>query len=210
MRTTNHPRSLLAMAGAAAGIASVLIPATAQAAPVQAPAEADDLSATALGPVHAAARDWAYRELQDPAHNKEVPLGSNCNFYAGVFGTGSAPGCPSGFRSEAWCADFAKYVWKNAGANVSGLDASTESFKTYGLNHGTWHPTLAGIRPGDVAIFDDDNDPTRTYHVGVVVEVGASGVDIVSGNVQDRVYKHDINYGDFNGDFIGYVAPVAR
>ena len=57
--------------------------------------------------------------------------------------------------------------------------------------------------------FDDDNDPSDTYHVGVVAEVGASGVSIISGNVSDRITQHDINWGGFNGDFIGYVAPVA-
>ena len=41
------------------------------------------------------------------------------------------------------------------------------------------------------------------------MEVGASGVQLVSGNVGDRIALHDINQGDFNGDFIGYVAPVA-
>jgi hypothetical protein len=158
-------------------------------------------------PVHDAARLIAYQQLLDNTRNVEVPLGSNCNFYAAHWGTGAA--CANGWRAEAWCADFAKYVWRHAGANVTGLNASTESFRTYGLRNRTWHPTLAGIRPGVVAIFDDDNDPTSTYHVGVVVEVGASGVQIISGNVNNRITSHDINQGSFNGDFIGYVSPVA-
>jgi hypothetical protein len=149
----------------------------------------------------------AYQQLFDASRNVEVPLGSNCNFYARHWGTGTA--CANGWRAEAWCADFAKYVWQQAGASVVGLNASTESFRNYGLWHGTWRPTLAGIRPGVVAIFDDDGDPTSTYHLGVVVGVGASGVDIVSGNVSNRITLHDINEGGFNGDFIGYVMPVA-
>jgi hypothetical protein len=164
-------------------------------------------AAVAASPVHDAARLIAYQQLLDTSRNAEVPAGSNCNFYAGYWGTGA--GCANGWRAEAWCADFAKYVWRMAGANVSGLDASTESFRTYGIRHATWHPTLAGIRPGAVAVFDDDNDPRSTYHVGVIVEVGASGVQIISGNVGDRITKHDINQGGFNGDFIGYVSPVA-
>jgi hypothetical protein len=39
--------------------------------------------------------------------------------------------------------------------------------------------------------------------------VGASGVQIISGNVNSRITSHDINQGSFNGDFIGYVSPVA-
>jgi hypothetical protein len=155
-----------------------------------------------------ASRLIAYQQLFDTTRNAEVPAGSNCNWYAAYWRTG-ATGCANGWRAEAWCADFAKYVWQQAGASVVGLNASTESFRNYGLWHGTWRPTLAGIRPGVVAIFDDDDDPTSTYHVGVVVEVGASGVQIISGNVGNRITRHDINQGSFNGDFIGYVLPVA-
>ena len=150
----------------------------------------------------------AHQQLLDTSRNREVPPGSNCNFYARYWNTG-ATGCANGWRAEAWCADFAKYVWQQAGAGVVGLNASTESFRDYGIRHGTWRPTLAGIRPGVVAIFDDDDDPRSTYHVGVVVSVGASGVQIISGNVGDRITRHDVNQGTFNGDFIGYVLPVA-
>jgi hypothetical protein len=177
---------------AALAAASVLTPSAAQAGP---------------SPVHDAARLIAYQQLFDASRNVEVPLGSNCNFYAVYWGTGTP--CANGWRAESWCADFAKYVWRHAGANVTGLNASTESFRDYGIRHRTWHPTLAGIRPGAVAIFDDDNDPTSTYHLGVIVEVGASGVQIVSGNVSHRITLHDINQGNFDGDFIGYVSPVA-
>jgi hypothetical protein len=70
-------------------------------------------------------------------------------------------------------------------------------------------PTLAGIRPGAVAIFRRRHDPTSTYHLGVVAEVSAAGVQIISGNVNHRITKHDINQDNFNGDFIGYVSPIA-
>jgi uncharacterized protein involved in copper resistance len=186
-------RTLLAVASGVSVLATaVLTPAAAHAGP---------------SPVHDAARLIAYQQLFDSSRNVEVPLGSNCNFYATYWRTGTA--CANGWRAESWCADFAKYVWRNAGANVDGLTAATESFLLYGLYYGTWHPTLAGIRPGDVALYDDDNDHTSTYHLGVVAEVGGSGVQIISGNVGDRITLHDINYGDFNGDFIGYVGPFA-
>jgi hypothetical protein len=189
MSVSRSARSLLALTALATAVA---IPSVAQAGP---------------SPVHDAARLIAYQQLADASRNVEKPLGSNCNWYAAYWRTGGA--CANGWRTESWCADFAKYVWQQAGAYVGALDASTESFRNYGIWFGTWHPTLAGIRPGDVAIFDDDNDPTSTYHLGVVVEAGASGVQIISGNIEDRIMKHDINYGNLNGDFIGYVAPVA-
>jgi len=34
-------------------------------------------------------------------------------------------------------------------------------------------------------------------------------VQIISGNVGDRITLHDMNYGTFNGDFIGSGAPAA-
>jgi hypothetical protein len=161
----------------------------------------------AAAPVHDATALISYQQLFDTTRNAEVPLGSNCNWYAAYWRTGGT-NCANGWRTEAWCADFAKYVWQQAGAKVTGLDASTESVRTYGIRNGTWHPTLAGIRPGVVAVFDDDDDPTSTYHLGVVVGVGASGVQIISGNVGHRITKHDINEGGFDGDFIGYVSPA--
>lgn len=190
MTMSRYAGPLVALAVA---VAVVITPAAAHAGPA---------------PVHDAARLIAYQQLADTSRNVEVPLGSNCNWYAAYWRTGD-PICANGWRSESWCADFAKYVWQQAGAFVGPLNAGTESFRNYGIWFGTWHPTLAGIRPGDVAIYDDDGDPTDTYHLGVVVEVGASGVQIISGNVNHRITKHDINYGDFAGDFIGYVAPVA-
>lgn len=45
----------------------------------------------------------------------------------------------NGGQPEYWCADFAMWVWAQAGADTSGLTAAAGSFYTYGLDHGTLH-----------------------------------------------------------------------
>jgi hypothetical protein len=202
-------RSLLTVVGAAAGLTSVLTPSVGYAASSEQSHVEGKETAAGPTPVHDKAAQWAYDELNNPAHNREIG-GYNCNFYSGVFQTG-AP-CGNGFYSEAWCADFAKYTWKNAGANVEGLNARTESFKEYGVQHGTWHTNRSGIRPGDVVVYDEPRtaDPVDSSHVGVVVYVNGSDIRVVSGNAgpnDEHVYKHNIDAP--RGEFQGYVAPVA-
>ncbi|HZM84363.1 MAG TPA: hypothetical protein VFC19_52250, partial [Candidatus Limnocylindrales bacterium] len=38
-----------------------------------------------------------------------------------------------------WCADFARWVWRNANIKTGGLTAASGSFYTYGSNNGTLH-----------------------------------------------------------------------
>jgi hypothetical protein len=193
-------KKVLALAGAAAGIATALPTSVALAESTDAQANDVEISSMRQDIVN-----WAVQELHDNSHNREVPLGSNCNYYAGVFRTGGT-GCANGYRTEAWCADFAKFVWKNGQANIGGLNAATESFQAYGSRHGTWHSGLGGIQPGDAVLYADPQ-PGRTSHVGIVVSTTGGRIDVVSGNVNNRVYKHDVHY--LAAEAIGYVRPVA-
>ncbi|GAB2979125.1 hypothetical protein GCM10027076_16010 [Nocardioides montaniterrae] len=113
----------------------------------------------------------------------ETPDGSGCNVYSYSLGLGQN-GCPSGYgRGGAqwkWCADFAKWVWRQAGANVSGLNSSSQSFYNYGMNHGTWHAAGTYVPvPGDAVVYTSGG----TYrHVGIVVSSGKHIPDVVQGN----------------------------
>lgn len=191
-------RPLIVAATAVAGLASaVTIPsATANAAPVH--------TESALGDQIV---NWAYTELNDSSHNREMPLGSNCNFYSGVFGAG--PGCGGGFRAPSWgwCANFAEYVWKNGGAYTGGLTNESTSFKQYGQAHGTWSNDLSGVQPGDAVLFENGRPGSPDLdHVGVAVTGwGSGGVWIIEGNSHDRVYKRQVTSA--NGA-IGYARPV--
>jgi hypothetical protein len=73
--------------------------------------------------------------------------------------------------SEYWCADFAKWVWRHSGFNVSGLSAAAASFDTYGSSHGSFRSTPA---VGDAITFSKTVGGT-SHHVGIVTAVNSDG-----------------------------------
>lgn len=146
----------------------------------------------------------ANNEAGNPSHNHES--GTNCNFYSGALGVGSA--CANGWRAQSWCADFLKWVWGGAGANTSGLSSLANSAQTYGNNHGTWHAgaALSGVQPGD-AIGYKFGGSTSDDHVGIVVAVGTSSVTTIEGNYSDAVTRRTVNRN--SSDISGYAHPVS-
>ncbi len=94
------------------------------------------------------------------------------NFAASCHGNGGQP--------EYWCADFARWVWAEAGASNTGeLTAAAGSFYTYGQRHGTLHqrPTV-----GDAVVFNYAGGGYAD-HVALVSKVNADGtVETVSGD----------------------------
>jgi hypothetical protein len=146
----------------------------------------------------------AYNQLNMPAHNHEIG-GYNCNFFTSYFGAGS-PGCTNGWRTEEWCADFARFVWGRAGVAYTGqLTPAAYSFYTYGVNHGTWHGgNLSGIQPGDAIVFGISGGSAR--HVAIYV--GNSLV--ISGNAgpnANEVYKQLTSSLSYLG-ISGYTRPI--
>jgi hypothetical protein len=80
---------------------------------------------------------------------------------------------------EYWCADFAQWVWQEAGADTTGLDAAAGSFYVYGQNNGTLHVTPL---LGDAVVFNYGGDGYAD-HVAIVIEVNADGtIETVSGD----------------------------
>ncbi|MFI5933376.1 CHAP domain-containing protein [Actinoplanes sp. NPDC051494] len=141
-------------------------------------------------------------EAANPGRNREN--GANCNYYSGALNVGSR--CAGGWRSEAWCADFARWVWGQAGVNTAGLTAGAISFQTYGTSHGTWHSgsALAGVQAGDVIGWNFGGS-TANDHVGVVVAVGGDTVTTVDGNYNDRITTRTIRRG--TAGVSGYTHP---
>ena len=85
----------------------------------------------------------------------------------------------NGGQPEYWCADFALWVWGQAGVNTSGLTAAAGSFYTYGLDHGTLHSTPA---VGDAVVFDYQGGGVAD-HVAIVTQVNSNGtIESVSGD----------------------------
>ncbi|MEU7995019.1 hypothetical protein AB0B83_06725 [Micromonospora sp. NPDC049060] len=174
------------------GILTALAPAgAAQAAPgVNGESSGADQNVLSIG-VNTATGDRvvqaAYDELNSD-HKFETPMGSNCNFYSNHWGKGC----------QAWCADFVKYVWKNAGVYAwEHLDSEAGTTARYGKFFGTWHPgTTSGIYPGAAVTYNSSGDPAvDSDHVGVYVGVVNGTQKVVSGNFSNQVYKHNLHYG---------------
>ncbi|WP_436497038.1 peptidoglycan-binding protein [Actinokineospora sp. HUAS TT18] len=171
----------------------------------------------------------AEAELADATRNHEEPMGSDCSFYVGqTRGHMGACGTFGGttWRAGSWCADFAKYVWRRAGDleaaqpdRAGNLNGWAHSFYEYGKRHGTWHPRESGYqpRPGDAVVFDwqaDGFDPAvGTFagggydidHVGIVKSADASAVQVIEGNVGDRV--QDRSHARTSAAIVGYTSP---
>lgn len=96
-------------------------------------------------------------------------------------GKGFASSCTgNGGRPEYWCADFAKWVWANAGVKYIGeLSPLAGSFYSYGLENGT----LTGIPAvGDAAVFNYYGGG-EAEHVAIVTAVEPNGtVETTSGD----------------------------
>ncbi len=153
-----------------------------------------------------------------------VPAHSYCNKYSEYWGAGRR--CANGLRSEEWCADFAAWVWRKAGAQftyaygTSEINASSASFYFWAAAHGTWHPVTAGYtpQPGDVAVYGL-NVTTRTAdHVAVVTGYtgGARGPDVVNGDgdhtgfsvVEAGTDQYKADTPGANAPLAGYASPI--
>ncbi|WP_117211105.1 CHAP domain-containing protein [Allorhizocola rhizosphaerae] len=196
---------------ALAGITTVLAgaPAAAQAAQAT-PAGTDGVTAQSIGQ---AVVDAAYAEFNSDRNITEAAAGgANCNFYTNHWGLGSQSTCRSGYRSQEWCADFAKFVWKNAGVrDWSQTTAAANSFYRYGVNHGTWHAGTSGIRPGDAVVWDHDQNPANggSGHVAIVVHADGSDIRVISGNFGGQITKHQLRNGWRDANIMGYTRPLA-
>jgi hypothetical protein len=80
-------------------------------------------------------------------------------FYTSSNGAGGQP--------EAWCADFVKWVWAEAGMDVEWLTPAAGSFGEYG-------PVMTTPQVGDAALYNYDGQGYAD-HVTLVVAVNANG-----------------------------------
>ena len=148
----------------------------------------------------------ARAEAANPQHNRESG-GDNCNYYTTALRlTGERRyTCSNGWKHEAWCADFAKWVWMHAGASTAGATPAADSFRTsYGQRHGTWH--TGNPQPGDAIVFSFG-------HVGLVTKVTASEVSYVSGNTTNRATGRtdavlEKTVSRSWGPIMGYATPI--
>jgi hypothetical protein len=154
------------------------------------------------------------------------PPDSYCNKFSAYWHSGTA--CGPGLASEEWCADFAAWVWQQAGALVvyqyapGDLNSSSASFYEWGVAHGTWHPVGSGYtpEPGDVAVYGLDPATLVAQHVAVVTgyPAGGRGPDVVNGDgdrsafsiVETGTDQYQADTHSSDAPLSGYVAPTAR
>jgi hypothetical protein len=144
---------------------------------------------------------WAQNEFLDrDGHKLENPMGTDCNYFTSVYnGIASNSGCNNGYWHEAWCMDFAHWVYAHAGAKTGPLTHMASSAKDYGIHFGTWH--TSGPRPGDLALWKS----SIHSHVGIVISVPSStSVVIISGNWSNQVSQDTFAMSNFEG----FASPV--
>jgi hypothetical protein len=164
--------------------------------------------------------DWARYEHDNTAHNREAGP-QNCNFYSGYWGNSGDDICGwingSRWRSNEWCADFARYVWRQGGANVSGLDPWAGSFYRANKDNGSYHSKGSGYipAPGDAVIYDwDGSSPSLGTngwdidHVGIVESYASGTLTAIEGNTSGGASREGVfRQSRDTSRVVGYVSP---
>lgn len=130
----------------------------------------------------------ARSQAQSHAGIVDMPPHSGCNPYTGYWGDGSP--CADGLRAGPWEADFAAWVWRQAGAQftygstAADLNSSPASFYDWGTANGTWHPRSAGYVPqaGDVAVFGGLDGTGGSVNVGLYLSGPPSRPTVIFGD----------------------------
>ncbi len=155
------------------------------------------------------------------------PSDSYCNRFSAFWDAGTATACGHGLRSEEWCADFAAWVWRRAGAQFTygygpgDVNAASGSFYLWAAAHGTWHAAGSGYtpQPGDVAVYGLDPATGTADHVAIVTgdSPGARGPDVVNGDgdrtgfsvVETGTDQYTADTPGTDARLSGYASPVA-
>ncbi len=113
---------------------------------------------------------------------------------------------------EDWCADFASWVFNQAGYplkegptwRISGVDAVKAVGEANQRFH--WHDKSGYIpKPGDLAIH---NDGKTDYHVNIVVGISGNRVTLIGGNQGSNDFAQSkVSRDSLQNDIIGYVTP---
>ncbi len=119
------------------------------------------------------------------------PPNTYCNKYSAYWVSGTND-CGNSNLDEQWCADYAAWVWQEAGAEVTyqfingDLNSSSASFYEWGVARGTWHAIGSGYvpLPGDVAVYGLDAPALVAQHVAIVISFSAGdrGPNTINGD----------------------------
>jgi hypothetical protein len=90
--------------------------------------------------------------------------------------------------NEAWCADFVKWAWDQAGFPTDGINACSGSFYDYGVANHTLH--FDNPQVGDAIVWNYGEE-CGGRHVEIVVDVSGGVVTGLSGNNGNGVVGRD-------------------
>ena len=154
------------------------------------------------------------------------PSDTYCNKFSAYWNAG-VDDCGNANLDEEWCADFAAWAWKQAGAVVDYqlapgyLNGNSASFYVWGTDHGTWHPVGSGYtpQPGDVAVYGLDTSAVTAVHVAVVTAATGNDAapDVVNGDGDTSGFSvvevgDNQAFADVEGKgapLSGYVSPLS-
>ncbi|MEV7419356.1 CHAP domain-containing protein [Streptomyces sp. NPDC089919] len=140
------------------------------------------LAALAAGPLLASlAVAPARADAPSVAAIARAQVGGSCGDYA----------CQN---PGAWCAEFIRWVWNRAGADVSGITPAAISLYDYGRNKGTVHGTP---QVGDAVLYDKDGTlgDREADHANIVVSVSGDYIETVGGNESNGVrFRESFNW----------------
>jgi len=145
---------------------------------------------------------------QQHALLQTTPAGSDCNPFTAAWGRGSTYGCKPGTAAEAWCSDFAQWVWQTSGVPTGGISGWSASFVTWGVaHHRVQFGTHFTAKPGDAIVWGT-RSPLYGTHVAIVLAVSGRYIDVENGNdggdlpgYQEGVWR--------SGPFIGSTSTVS-
>jgi len=105
-------------------------------------------------------------------------------------------------RNEAWCADFASWVYKKAGFKVPVIPYPAD-IRSYFKKNMVWidKPTASQIQPGDIILFGDASSDSGN-HVGIAMSVSASQLVSIDGNVSHSVGKRTCSLSTESGKLV--------
>lgn len=117
-------------------------------------------------------------------------------------------------RNENWCADFASWVYNQAGVPLKqgggGSVGAVDDVRQIGVQRGTYHDKSGYTpKPGDIVVREGDG----SNHVNIVTSVQGNNMHVIGGNQgggtsgfdTSKVTEYDDTLG--NSDITGYVSP---
>jgi hypothetical protein len=156
----------------------------------------------------AAARGELAKNVTEDAGANEDAAGNIKKYRQAVTG----PNWDVNRGPEEWCADFASWVWKDAGAafGPSGTgEASTGNMIKQSKEMGSWKSD--DPQPGDMVLFDwgggrgSGDDEGLVDHVAIVDRVENGKVYTIGGNQSDALTAGEYALDD--KQILGYVNP---